>query len=233
MDESTPMEEVQATPPEALPVDPHECQYPDGLENCLVCGKVLDKPVVPDPAPQAEIVTPPTEGVANEGTTTPTPEGAAVPTDTVNPTPEPVIETPVAEPTIEATPTPDPGGRPTKYKDTYPQELVDHMNKGFTFESFAGLIDVNKDTLYEWKSVYPLFSDAHKNGVAKSLLFWEKLGVGGSVGQIDGFNTAAWIFNMKNKHKWTDRQEVTGNEGAPLAMVIDIVKQKQEVVGEE
>ena len=58
-------------------------------------------------------------------------------------------------------------GRPTKYK----QEFVEEVEKYLAttgkeqmnlpkIESFAIWLDVNKDTLYEWKKKYPEFSDA-------------------------------------------------------------------------
>lgn len=112
-----------------------------------------------------------------------------------------------------------PGGRPTKYKPEYCEMLIKHGQDGLSYESFAGVIDVNVDTLYEWEKVYPEFSEAKNNFRAKSLLFWDKVGIEGlwEVSQYDDdgnliykkkLNTTNWIFQMKNRHNWRDKTEV-------------------------
>jgi hypothetical protein len=34
------------------------------------------------------------------------------------------------------------------------------------------------------------------------------MGIAGSSGKLKGFQTGAWIFNMKNRFSWRDRQEI-------------------------
>lgn len=102
-------------------------------------------------------------------------------------------------------------GRPTKYDPRYCDEIEEFMGQGFSQAAFAGKIGVNEDTIYEWKKVHPAFSEATKRGVAKSQLFWERLGLEGTTGVRD-FNVVAWIFNMKNRFKWRDRQDITSDD---------------------
>jgi hypothetical protein len=99
-------------------------------------------------------------------------------------------------------------GRPTKYNSQYCSELIDHMALGFSFESFAGKIDVCEDTLFEWLKQHEDFSESYKHARAKCRIFWEELGI---VGTTEGknFNATTWVFNMKNRFRWTDRQDVT------------------------
>ena len=81
--------------------------------------------------------------------------------------------------------------------------LVDHMSKGLSIESFAGVISVNIDTLYEWVKVHHEFSEAKKIGTAKSLLKFEALGIANL--QNKNFNNTIWIYQMKcrfNKFGW-------------------------------
>lgn len=86
------------------------------------------------------------------------------------------------------------------------------MKQGFSIESFAAVISVSKQTIYAWKELHPEFLDAIKKGEAESLLFWETLGMGRLTGKVPGFNSAVWIFNMKNRFKWTDRADIISRE---------------------
>lgn len=109
-----------------------------------------------------------------------------------------------------------PGGRPEKYRPEYCDMVIEHMEKGFSFESFAGVVDTCVDTLYEWGKRYPEFFEAKKKAFAKCRIFWEAKGVEGLFSEtvVDGrisksksMNSAIWIFNMKNRFRWTDKVE--------------------------
>ena len=56
-------------------------------------------------------------------------------------------------------------GRPSKYLKKYDEMLLKHMSQGFSYESFAGSIGVCRDTLYEWESKHPNFSDTKKRAI--------------------------------------------------------------------
>ena len=216
----------------SFPVDQHQHQFSDETRSiCALCGHKKD--------PEEDK----TEETQEENVTENQPEEVQSPSEEVNVnspeepsqdkveeviTKAPVEEVKVEEKVEEPTEIKNPVGRPTDYKPEYCEQLVEHMAKGLTFESFAGVIDTHRGTLYDWKNAHPEFADAHKKAIEKSMLFWDNLGVLGVVGKVEGFNTAAWIFNMKNRHKWTDRQEVTGDAQAPLNAVIEVVRQKQE-----
>lgn len=113
-------------------------------------------------------------------------------------------------------------GRPSKYKPQYCLDLIIHMAEGYSYESFAALINVNPDTLYEWEKVHSEFSEAKKTAFVKNLLFWEKLGIDFVLNETHeeeneeervykktskSLNPTVWIFNMKNRHKWRDKQK--------------------------
>jgi hypothetical protein len=108
--------------------------------------------------------------------------------------------------------------RPTKYKKEFDELLIKHMESGMSFMSFAALVGVNVDTLYEWERKQKSFSEAKQVAFNKNLLFWERLGVAGTAGKIHNFNSTTWIFNMKNRHGWRDRREVehSGNQELPV-----------------
>lgn len=116
-------------------------------------------------------------------------------------------------------------GRPTLYKPEYCEMVVSHLSQGYSIESFAGLIDVHRDSIYEWKSKHPIFSDSIKRGIDKSLLYWEKLGMAGTLGKIKGFNPATYIFTMKNRFGWTDRlaTDVNANVSVVPTVILDVL----------
>jgi len=111
------------------------------------------------------------------------------------------------------------GGRPTKYLIEYCDQLISHMGEGLSFESFAGLIGTCKATLYNWEKAFPEFLEAHKRGEETNRLFYEQ--AGRQIMLKGKGNAACFIFNMKNRFKWTDRSEVSSPVGqAPITVKI-------------
>lgn len=103
----------------------------------------------------------------------------------------------------------------SEYNPDYDDLLIKHLADGLSYRAFAGVLGVHHGTLYDWEAKYPSFKEAKEIGENMSLLFWEKMGMAGTVGKIKNFNTASWIFNMKNRFRWRDRHEVktlTGSE---------------------
>lgn len=128
-----------------------------------------------------------------------------------------------------------PHGRPSKYKSEYDQMLIEHMATGLSYESFAGLVGVCTDTLYEWEKAHPSFSEAKRDGFAKNRLFWERLGVQ-YITHVDSkfesspkLNSTVYIFNMKNRfpREWRDRVEVAGDKEAPLNLTLNYERKKK------
>jgi hypothetical protein len=110
-------------------------------------------------------------------------------------------------------------GRPSKYRESYCQQLVEHMQQGLSFESFAAVVGVHRDTLYEWVSKHEAFSDAKKRGWAAGLLYFEQMGIQGMIGGLAKFNPTVWIFTMKCRFKgagWLDKPE-TKPQAEPFA----------------
>lgn len=107
-------------------------------------------------------------------------------------------------------------GQPTKYKPEYCDLLLEHMEGGLSFESFAGKVRVHKETLYEWCKANPDFKQAKEVGTELSRLWWETLGRDNAVNVSErdsegnsssrSMNAPTWIFNMKNRFGWRDKQ---------------------------
>ncbi len=134
---------------------------------------------------------------------------------------------------------PKPFGRPTKYNAGMPQAMVDYFLCALedieevernlskvghlqwvqkpgeipTLGNFAIEIGVNSDTLHEWASVNPLFSDAVKTAKEIGARIALRLGASG------GCPPAISVFSLKNLAGWTDKAtiEVEG----PVALTFD------------
>jgi len=125
-----------------------------------------------------------------------------------------------------------PAGRPTKYKKEYCDLLIDHMSKGFSFESFAGKVNTCKQTIYTWLDKNPEFVDAKKRATAKCLEFWEAAGIEGIFNRTDydengkplvkkSLNTGNYVFQMKNRFKWTDKVDIELDQAQPFKFAYD------------
>ena len=118
----------------------------------------------------------------------------------------------------------NPGGRPTKYKQEYCDQIVEFMKNGSSFVGFAAHIGVCIDTIYEWASKHPEFSDAKKRALAVSQKWWEDQGRLHLVtSKEDKFSAPTWIFNMKARFGYRDKVEVehSGNQKIELSYNLD------------
>lgn len=115
-------------------------------------------------------------------------------------------------------------GAPTKYMKEFPELLIEHMNQGFSFDSFpatvfektSGAIRFGKTALYVWEKKYPEFANAKEIGQALSFNKWEKIAYDNLIAGTP-FNAAVWIFNMKNRFGWRDKMEHTSPDGSLVA----------------
>ena len=115
-------------------------------------------------------------------------------------------------------------GRKPTYRKEYCDMVTSHMEKGFSFASFAGAIKVCRATVYSWTVKYPEFMEAKERGRERELYYWEQVYNRAALGnntikekQPDGTvkvrelkpNAALIIFAMKNKFPtmWRDQQE--------------------------
>lgn len=132
-------------------------------------------------------------------------------------------------------------GRPSDYRAEYCDLLIKHMSEGLSFESFGAIANCCKDTLYGWAAQFPEFLDAKRTGLEKSRIFWEKMGIHGTTGNLKTvskeitkpngdiekryktayFNAQSWNMNMKNRFGWKDRVEVdnTSSDGSSKPQV--------------
>ena len=125
------------------------------------------------------------------------------------------------------------GGRPTKYKPEYCEELIEFFTRDLytvddegkvrpnalpTLEAFSDLIGVDTDTLAEWGRVHPEFSGAVKRAKAKQA---DMLANGGLRGV---YKETMSIFLLKNNHGYTDKVEQThqGPDGGDIKQAVSL-----------
>ena len=119
-----------------------------------------------------------------------------------------------------------PGGRPSKYKPEYCDLLIEHMDSGMTYTSFAGhpLVRVTRDCLYKWEKEYPEFLYAKEVGRGGNEYFFMEAGIAGLFDK-SALNTSQWNIMMKNMHGWKDKQEV---EHSGQTQVVQLVHEIDE-----
>jgi hypothetical protein len=116
-------------------------------------------------------------------------------------------------------------GRPTKYKGDYSQELEEYLStcgreqtKLPKVGEFARFIGINDDTSNEWTKKYKEYSATIKKlkSIQRAQLMDDGL-YGGKEA-----NVAMAIFLLKSNHDMieTDRKILSGEDGAPLGVVV-------------
>lgn len=120
-------------------------------------------------------------------------------------------------------------GRPSEYNPEYCAQLITHMRSGGSFEGFAGLIEVSKQTLYNWTKKHKEFLDAKEVGESVALLWWENIGKNCLLlGPNEKFNSVVWNRNMENRFGWSKKVENNGNLIlTPHQYLIDLLEQKK------
>lgn len=100
-----------------------------------------------------------------------------------------------------------PAGQPTKYKPNYCDMLIEHMSQGFSFSSFAAIVNCCDATLDNWANANPEFLAAKKIGRIKQRFVYEKMGIEATRGQIQNFNATAFVWMTKNMLGWRDQRD--------------------------
>ena len=111
-------------------------------------------------------------------------------------------------------------GRPTKYSSKLCKRLPAMFENGESVAEVCAELGIWKDTFYNWVKEHPEFSDSYKKGLELSEAWWTNLGRAGSAGEAK-IQPATWIFNMKNRFKWTDRQETNLSGGLQLIKITE------------
>lgn len=119
------------------------------------------------------------------------------------------------------------GGRPSKYKATYCDLVIEHMSEGASLTSFAAEIGVSRATINVWMEEHPRFLEAVGIAKAKCAAWWEK--TGRKTAENGGGNATLVVFGLKNMgpDDWREKQEIeqktTLDASDPLAALLQQV----------
>jgi hypothetical protein len=134
-----------------------------------------------------------------------------------------------------------PGGRPTKYKPEYAEQVFKLCLLGATDAEIANFFEVDERTVNNWKNDYPEFFQSIKDGKEKAdaeianSLYNRAKGYKQQTVKVFQYqgdpvivpvvehvapDTGAAIFWLKNRQpkRWRDRVEHTGADGGPIAI---------------
>ena len=117
------------------------------------------------------------------------------------------------------------GGRPTKYKEEYCDQVIEFMRDGSSKVQFCAELKISYQTFLNWQEAYPEFLESVKTAEAISQAWWEEKGKKAVFGGIDGFNATGFIFQMKNRFPdhYSDKKELEhsnpdGNMGVRVTL---------------
>jgi len=120
-------------------------------------------------------------------------------------------------------PTPNPVGRPSKYKPEYCEAVIKHMSEGASLTSFAASIDVSRATINVWMEEHKEFLEAAMTAKSKCAAWWESVGRKNAV--EGGGNATLVVFGLKNMaaDDWRDKRELDhqSSDGTMTPQVVE------------
>lgn len=118
-----------------------------------------------------------------------------------------------------------PGGRPTDYDPAFCEKVVEWGALGKSIAWMAAELDVSRQSIYEWASVHPEFSDAIARAKEKAQKWWEDAGQANMLMAPGAgtFNGSVWSRSMAARFPddWREKTEtaLTGANGGPVQIV--------------
>jgi hypothetical protein len=101
--------------------------------------------------------------------------------------------------------------RPMSYNDEMCDMLREHMAKGYPFRTFAAVIGVNTQTIYDWLKKYSNFARAKQDGDALEFAIWEKLLMRNAVSRKGNINAIIWAQKNKFPNQYREKEQTVIN----------------------
>lgn len=116
---------------------------------------------------------------------------------------------------------------PAERKKAY-AAFCDHIRQGFSAKSFHDPCVEN--TILKMMKDHPedCPPEEIERAKAEGCMVWEKMGMAGAMGKLPNFSASSWIFNMKNRLGWKDKQEHSFDQSAPVVFRMSMGKDLSE-----
>jgi hypothetical protein len=131
-----------------------------------------------------------------------------------------------------------PVGRPSLYDPAYCDKVVALGALGKSVEQISSNLGVSLRTMYTWRDAYPEFLHALDEAKAAEQTWWEDQAQAYMLENKDGpkLNASIWSRSMAarfpKKYRESVKQEITGENGAPLLTAIQVSFVQPKDVGE-
>ena len=88
-------------------------------------------------------------------------------------------------------------GRPTKYDPEFCERVIEFGKIGMCWEEIAAALDINYDTFWNWRKIYPEFTEATTRAKQYEYAWWLTAGREGQFQR--GWNAQGWALQMRNR----------------------------------
>lgn len=117
------------------------------------------------------------------------------------------------------------GGRPRvevidRLAEGWQTKFVEMGSEGCSDVEIRAEFGISDDLWYRWIEEDDEFSRTYKKAKAACHAKWEQMGRKMAFGQAEG-NPATWIFNMKNRFGWRDKQDIDMNARVQVTDMTD------------
>ena len=121
-----------------------------------------------------------------------------------------------------------PVGRPSLYDPSYCDKVVELGRLGKSVEQISSNLGVSCRVMYDWRDRYPEFLRALEEAKEAEQTWWEDQAQAYMLENKDGpkLNASIWSRSMAarfpKKYRESVKQEITGENGAPLLQGIQV-----------
>lgn len=117
------------------------------------------------------------------------------------------------------------GGRPKeevidRLAEGWQTKMIEMGKEGCSDVEIRAELDISDALWYRWLEEDEEFSRTAKAAKAACHAKWEQFGRKMSFGQAEG-NPTTWIFNMKNRFGWRDKQDIDMNAKVQVSDLTD------------
>jgi len=106
----------------------------------------------------------------------------------------------------------------TSYKPEMCEKMLPFFAQGMDVPEVAKELGISKRSFYRYIEQHEEFAQAYEDGKAMSEAWWHKQGRLAVSDPEHKINATIWIFAMKNKFGWRDKQDLehSGPNGGPI-----------------